>query len=219
MVKGMKNNIVIIVALVIIAMACIAPATAKAQDNPPNDPLPSLIAALQSTVNDILANVTQISILTESLESDVSTLQTTTDNNFTDINASLADIHEDLNSLDSGYIVYTSPYIHNNGDDVIVVVDAPCITEDVLADIKILNSNGGTVDAIWEEIDECGLATLTPTDQCYLCGQMGLWQLPASTLIIVKIKVLESESNKITFRVIQSGNDIQAAEFKVDETV
>lgn len=227
--EEMRRNIVMILALGVIAMVCFAPVAAKAPDNPPNNGpennLPALIAAVQAAVNDILANVNQILTKTDAIQSDVDNLQTTMDSSFTEVQVKLSDIHDDVagiasGSPASGYVVYTSGYIHNNGEGIFVTVEAPDTSEDVPVDATIYNSNGDYSPANnWFEAGECGSATLTPSAQSYVCGQMGDEFLTSVDLIIVKIKVPRSQSDKIIFKV-QHGTDIyQPADFKADETV
>jgi uncharacterized protein YoxC len=228
-VEEMRRNFIMILALGVIAMVCFTPVAAKAPDNPPDngpkDNLPALIAVVQAAVNDILANVNQILTKTDAIQSDVDNLQTTMDSNFTEVQVKLSDIHDDVadiasGSPASGYVVYTSGYIHNNFDGIFVTVDAPAITEDVPVDVTIYNSYGDYSPANnWFEAGDCGSATLTPSAQSYGCGQMGDDILTSVDLIIVKIKVPRSQSDKIIFK-IQHGTDIyQPTDFKADETV
>ena len=216
-------------AIVMIAIATIfsfsAVAAGKPEDIPPDGPLAD-ISTLLSEIYDFVDSIFHI---TQTMNANVTTLQKSMDDNFTDVDTALDGLQTDMTQIKTDvatpeYIMYTSgsfatpyqgpaPGLPPGG----IVLMAPDLGETLTVEVKTWEASGDPITFTNTQLcGDDGYVTLDSANQLYYCP---FWE--TSTMYVNQIIVPADHREKVTFyAAVQSTDDysrvFEPGDFKVD---
>lgn len=218
-------------AIVMIAIATIFSFSAVAADKPEGTPSDGPLSDLSTMLSEIITTLNEIFGITQTLNSNVTTLQMSLDDNFTEVDSALEGLQTNVTQIKTNvatpeYIMYTSgsfatPYI-GPGPGLppgAVVLLAPDLDDTTInVEVKTWEAIGSppTTFTNTKLCGDDGYVTLNSENQLIACP---FWK--NSTTYVIQIIVPENQREKVSFyAAVSSTNDYsriwEPGDFKVD---